>query len=323
MFFANPASKRLNPFQQVYQDPQFKNAPTTKDLPAFPFLVDIELTNACNMRCIFCVQQTMKRPKGMMEWDVFRKVIDECGTHRTPVRFIRLGEPFLHKDILKFGQYVKSKDLPLHITNNGLAITEEHMRQLIDTGVDSLIFSFQGATKEQYAIMRNTDRYDELKQNVLRLIELRGGNPKPFIHISSTMTDESPAEVRAFVDYWGQRVDSVGIGKTNLSRLLLEDVKSTAVVQQLEKLQEHETISKEYRRCGEVYQKLSVDWDGKITCCCSDYDNLMTLGDIRRDNLADIWKHSEELKLYRAMLDKRMHKSMILCSTCYHTYDEF
>jgi len=323
MFYANPTSSRVNPFRLVYSDPHFSTVSETRDVPDFPFLVDIELTNVCNMRCIFCVQHTMKRPRGLMSQEHFRKVIDECAVHGTPVRFIRLGEPFLHPEIVAFAEYVKSKGLPLHITNNGLAISEQQMRGMIATGADSLIFSFQGATKEQYAIMRNTDRYDELKANVLRLVELRGDNPKPFIHISSTMTDETPEEIQAFVDYWGHIVDSVGIGKTNLSVLALGDIDSKQVVQQLEQLQEHETICKEYQRCSEVYQKLSVDWDGKITCCCSDYDNLMTLGDIGTDTLAEIWNNSDELRLYRDMLDRKMHKALILCSSCYHTYDEF
>ena len=322
--FKNPNSKREGPFRKVYGSEQFRTVLQNKDnLPEFPYLVDIELTNHCNMKCIFCVQQGMRRPKGFISEKVFREVLDECAEYNTPVRFIRLGEPFLHPEIIDFCKYVKSKDILLHITTNGLAATEKVMKDLIDIGVDSLIFSFQGATKEQYELMRNTNRYDELKANLLKVVELRGDKEKPFIHISSTMTDESEEEIEGFVNYWGHIVDSVGIGKTNLSLLSGSQIKGFETIGKLEILKRQETIKKCYRPCKEVYQKLCVDWDGKVTCCCGDYDNLLTVGDVTKSTLFNIWNNSREVKTYRELLDTNMHRSLTLCSTCYHAYEDF
>ena len=84
-----------------------------------------------------------------------------------------------------------------------------------------------------------------------------------------------------------------------------------------------ETIKKKYAPCTEVYQKLSVDWDGKISACCGDYDNYLTVGDINNETLYNIWHKSEELKAIRSLLDKGRHKCLTLCSRCYHFYDEF
>jgi len=321
--FKNPNSKRENPFREVYDNEEFKTILQHKDtLPKFPFLVDIELTNHCDLKCIFCGQQVMTRHKGFMSEEVFKKVVDECSQHNTPIRFIRWGEPFLHKKIADFCKYVKSKNLPLHITTNGLAMKDD-MEALIDVGVDSLVFSFQGATKEQYEIMRQNRQYDKLKANVLRMIELKGDRSKPFIHISSTMTNESKKEVDDFVNYWGHIVDSVGTGKTNLSRLSSHQIKSFEAIGKLEVLKKQETIKKYYRPCTEVYQKLSVDWDGKVTCCCGDFDNFLTVSDVTQSTLFDIWNNSREVKIFRELLDKNLHKCLTLCSTCYHTYEEF
>ncbi|MFH1366144.1 MAG: SPASM domain-containing protein, partial [Patescibacteria group bacterium] len=91
----------------------------------------------------------------------------------------------------------------------------------------------------------------------------------------------------------------------------------------LEFLRKQETIKKRYVPCTEVYQKLSVDWDGKITACCADYDNYLTLGDIKIDSLYDIWNKSEKLKAIRNLLDQGGHKCLSLCSKCFHFYDEF
>lgn len=328
MMFKNPNSRRENPFRKIYDNEEFKSVLQHKDdkIPKFPYLVDVEVTNHCNLKCIFCGQQAMTRHKGFMSDEILKKVVDECARHNTPIRFIRWGEPFLHPKIIDFCKYIKSKGLLLHITNNGLAINENHIRSLIEVEIDSIIFSFQGATKEQYELMRNNHRYDELKANILKMVELRGDKEKPFIHISSSMTNETEEEIESFVNYWGHIVDAVGIGKTNLSRLSSHQIKSFETIGKLEFLKKQETIKKEYRPCTEVYQKLSVDWDGKVTCCCSDFDNFLVVGDViqqSKSTFFDIWNNNRELKIFRELLDKNMHKCLTLCSTCYHTYEEF
>ena len=324
MIYNNPDSIRKNSFREIYDNKVFKTVLQHKDkLSSFPFIVDVELTNNCNLSCIFCGQQTMKRQKGFMSWNILKKIVDECATHNTPIRFIRWGEPFLHKKIIDFAKYVKDNGLLLHITNNGVAIKEKDMKNLVDIGLDSLIFSFQGATKEQYEAMRNNKKYDELKNNVLHMIEIRGMSEKPFIHVSSTMTNETKEEIDAFLKYWGNIADSVGVGKTNLSYLSMDQIKSFENLGKLEVLKKQETIKKEYRPCTEVYQKLSVNWDGKVTCCCADFDNYLIVGDLSNSTLTGIWQNSEELKAIRLLLDKMNHWSLNLCSRCYQTYDEF
>src|SRR3990172_1553494 len=302
MKFENPNSTRTNPFNDVYDNTEFRTILKHKDtLPKFPYLCDVELTNYCNLKCIFCGQQGMTRDSGFMSEEVFKKVVDECSQYNTPIRLIGFGEPFLHPKIIDFCKYVKSKGLPLHITTNGLLIKEHDMKALIDTEVDSIIFSFQGATKEQYEIMRQNNQYAKLEANILTLIRLRGDSPKPFIHISSTMTDESQKEIDNFVNYWIRIVDTVGTGKTNLSQLSAHQITSFEAIGKLEVLKKQEMINKYYRPCTEVYQKLKIDWDGKVACCCGDFDNLLTVGDITVSSLADIWNNSKELTIFREL----------------------
>jgi radical SAM protein with 4Fe4S-binding SPASM domain len=88
-------------------------------------------------------------------------------------------------------------------------------------------------------------------------------------------------------------------------------------------LKKQESIKKEYRACTEVYQKMGINWDGKVTACCADYDEFLLVGDLADSSISDIWQNSEELKAIRLLLDKMKHWSLNLCSRCYQTYDEF
>ena len=63
--------------------------------PDFPDQVYVELTNACNARCTICATPTMLRKRSVMPFELFRKIIDECGR-----RGARKILPFLHGETL-------------------------------------------------------------------------------------------------------------------------------------------------------------------------------------------------------------------------------
>ena len=46
--------------------------------PILPEIVQIESTNLCNAKCVFCPRDDMHRRQGVMSFDLFRKVVDEC-----------------------------------------------------------------------------------------------------------------------------------------------------------------------------------------------------------------------------------------------------
>jgi len=307
MLIKNPKSKRVNPFRDIYDSKEYRNASNL--ITDFPFIIDLELTNACNLNCRMCSRQLMERDVGYMSREMFQKVLNECSTHSTPIRMSRWGEPFLHPHIIEFCKQIKEKELILHITNNGNVISESHMKGLIECGLDSIIFSMQGATAEEYEYMRRRGSYSKLYNNIMKLLELRGDEDKPFIRVSSTISErDSDESVQKFIDYWKNIVDAVGIGRTNMVRI---DGKKPKWAK--------------YSPCTEVYQKLSVDYDGKVSACCGDYDNLLTIGDLSEpySSLSKIWDVNSKLTWIRNTLKEMNHKQFTLCKDCFHTYEEF
>lgn len=279
---------RTNPFFELYaKEPR----------ETFPWVVDVEATNVCNLKCQMCSRQIMKRPLGFMDMKTFENIAVECSIRGSGIRFIRWGEPFLNPKLLEFVEYAKSAMVPVHITNNGQIISLDQVQKIIELGLDSIIFSMQGATKEGYEKMRQGASYDRLKSTIHALYNWR--KDKPYIQITSTMTDETPEEIQAFKDYWGNWSDKVTVGKTHFSRLKKQEPC--------------------YRECREVLTKLSVDWDGDITACCGDFDKMLTLGNINKTTLTEAFT-SNKMKAIRALLANGGHKCLTLCSTCNNAY---
>ncbi len=312
-----------NPFQPIYD---ICNAGHSKEklakLPAFPRMIDIEMTNTCNFRCLMCPTGnfSQKRTKGFMDDAVFYKILDEIRPHKTPLRFIRWGEPLTHPHILDYLRACRAAGVLTHINTNGSKMSEAMMDALLGIPLDSVKFSFQGVDRKSYAEMRNIDFFDELAATIRRLHEKRGNRSKPFIQVSTTITYESKELVRAFKDKMAPFADSMNVGRTVLEFVDLNAVRlRPEEFEELKRLKELESVVKVHPECPEVFDKLSVNWDGKITACCMDSDDKMILGNVQAQTLAEIWG-SDTLNRYRALLADMRHDELSLCKNCYDTH---
>ena len=66
----------LSNFAKIYNNEKFL-MPYKYGLNEFPFYIDIEVTNACNMDCNMCNRRLMQRAIGYMDFEIFKKVVDE------------------------------------------------------------------------------------------------------------------------------------------------------------------------------------------------------------------------------------------------------
>ena len=140
-----------------------------------PDIVQIESTNLCNAKCVFCPRDEMHRQQGVMDFDLFRKVVDECAALGiTHVRMHNYGEPFLDKQLVEKVRYAKSKGIQeVGMISNGSLITEEIARGMVEAGLDAINISVDAAGKEVFESTRLHLDYDEVIGNVRNLVRTR------------------------------------------------------------------------------------------------------------------------------------------------------
>lgn len=311
---------RTNPFEPVYKaintmTPDEKMA----NMPDFPRVMDVELTNVCNFHCLMCPVGigVQNRPKGYMSEEVFGRVLEESALHKTPLRFILWGEPTLHPHWLEWFERCVSRGVPVHFNTNGSRLDEAQMRRLVEIGVQSVKFSFQGVDRKSYREMRNTDYYEELLAKVKMLHDIRGEAPSPYIHVSTTITYEGPELVDEFRKRLEPITDKVSVGRTELGRFDMSKAKlSEEENAALEKMRRDDKLVRKHPRCPEAFDKLSVYWDGRVSVCCRDFDAAMLVGDIREQSLAEIWR-SEAAFGYRRALQRGEYDRFTLCRVCW------
>src|SRR5438876_5500380 len=137
------------------------------DAGPLPSRMYIECTAACNISCsqACCAPETgitRTRQAGMLDFDLFRRVIDEAGPSLVRIDFFNYGEAFLHKRAVEMCEYIKSRfpQIYLYTSTNGLALSADHARRLVHSGIDEVTFSIDGATPESYVKYRQRGRFD-------------------------------------------------------------------------------------------------------------------------------------------------------------------
>jgi hypothetical protein len=145
--------------------------PPVRPMPetALPARLYVECTAACNISCFeaCCAPETgitRTRQAGMLDFDLFTKVIDEAGPSLGRVDFFNYGEAFLHKRAIEMCEYTKARfpHIFVYTSTNGLAFTDEGIRRLIRSGIDEITFSIDGATPESYVKYRQRGNFDKV-----------------------------------------------------------------------------------------------------------------------------------------------------------------
>jgi hypothetical protein len=161
------------------------------DAGAQPSRLYIECTAACNISCTdaCCAPETgitRTRQAGMLDFELFRRVVDEVGASLVRIDFFNYGEAFLHKRAVEMCEYIKSSfpHIYLYTSTNGLALSQDQARRLVHSGIDEVTFSVDGATPESYVKYRQRGRFDLAIANLRAMAaeKRRAGRDVPFLN---------------------------------------------------------------------------------------------------------------------------------------------
>ena len=97
----------------------------------------IELTNLCNLRCRQCPTPFTGAATGYATDETVARALDYAAPGQL-FSYHRLGEPLLHPKLLQYVQWASDRGIHPLISTNGVLLTEEIFRQLLDAGLRNL-----------------------------------------------------------------------------------------------------------------------------------------------------------------------------------------
>jgi uncharacterized Fe-S cluster-containing radical SAM superfamily protein len=279
-------------------------AKTLQPLP-FPTRFAVEVTAECNLACSMCHYPDMRRPKGKMPFELWKKCADQISaiSPDTQCWFSFCGEPLLEPELLlRMLAYAKSVALrSLNINTNGMLLTPVLAEPLLDSGVDLVVFGIDGLSNETFEKIRVRADRDVVYANVEHLLAAREARRSgPEIQVQFIELDENEYELETFKAYWLTRGVTVKVRK----KLSWGGTFNTPL-----------SVAKEDRiPCPWAITMMHVFWDGRVPRCPGDTEGEEGVGNAWDEPLNVLWNR---LGTYREKhLEYRFDELPDRCRNC-------
>jgi len=149
----------------------------------YPNVIAVEPTNFCNLSCPMCPRTSlMKREKGLMDFSLFKKIVDES-KGRTEFMYIdNMGDPLIHPKICEMIGYASKNGIRMLLGTNGAFLTGDLAACLLQNGPDLIELSIDAANSRTYESVRGGKNYEQVVNNVISFAEAKrsASSTKPF-----------------------------------------------------------------------------------------------------------------------------------------------
>lgn len=297
-----------------------------------PYAAIIETSNTCNFRCPTCptphdLIHARRKPE-MMDFEKFKRIIDNIKDSVHIVYLYNSNEPLLHPQIVEMINYAAAADLHTMISTNCSLLDETKAKELLESGLGEIRFALDGLDKASFEQFRVGGDFETVKKNIEYFCSLKAKlkRKRPIAtlqFILNKLNQNQVADIKKFARR--NKIDKLYIKPFILSEYAYdkEHIRSLSEKFFADKDIDDESIvykksgeglkpKIEYRDCKEVNRVFTVLSDGRAVMCCFDLYGDYTYGPIDQVKLSQLWQ-SEKVKKIRQAAYKRLTP---LCKVC-------
>ena len=287
----------------------------------YPLHLDFELTFACNLRCKMCVNTIPPHERGYktepsksISFDTFREIIDEgVSQGLSAITLNGNNEPLLKEDLVCYIRYARESgvlDIMLH--SNGLALTKEKSKELLEAGLTKIFFSLDAINKSTYEKIRIGGDFDQVMVNINYFLQLKKEMKKtlPITRVSFVENKINSSEFDQFIDYWKDKIDFFTIQSFCNTRMGRSNYQE---LEEMFRLPAHKYVP--HTICAQPYQRLFIRNNGEVLPCCHWFSMEHPVGNIYEQSVKEIW-NGERMKHFRSRVNAACELQSEVCRRC-------
>ncbi|MCM8787248.1 MAG: radical SAM protein [Candidatus Omnitrophica bacterium] len=266
-----------------------------------------EITTKCNYNCIICPRDKLTRRIETMSFELFKKLLDkilsETNQYDT-LTFPGLGEPLLDKTLNKKIEYAKKKGIKnILILTNGSLLNIKKFKELENVGVTSIRVSFYGNDPTSYMKVhrvRNKNLFNIVKDNLLAISKIK--RYTQLLLTFNVVDGSNDGCIKNWINFWKDKVDLLEVWRPH----------NWVNGRNYRKVQKNKL-----KTCGRPFKgPLQVQVDGTVNMCCFDFDGKLTLGDLKKQSLKEIFSSPLYNKIKECHLSGNYKNSGLICENC-------
>lgn len=283
----------------------------------WPVVLMVEPASYCDMTCPMCpvVLNRTRRPPVRLEFEVFEKLMEEIGRELALITFWNFGEPLLNPDLFRMIRWAKRDRIFCAVSSNLLSLEAGRTEELLESGLDYLIVSFDGASEETYEKFRGKGNFRPVVENLRRLLDRRSelGLNRPFVNLQFIVMKDNEHEIGAIRKF----ARDIGVDKLSLKKFTYVSEETRDFLPGRE-----DYVLGKYKQsapmnfCSRPWTSTVLSADGEIVPCCGDLDFRHRFGNLSDPdlNFADIW-NGEKYRAFRARIARDIN-SIETCRSC-------
>jgi radical SAM protein with 4Fe4S-binding SPASM domain len=288
-----------------------------------PISISFEPTTSCNLRCPECPSglRSFTRPTGMLEDDLFKKIIDDIHRQLWYLIFYFQGEPYLHPKFLDLVKYASSKGIYTATSTNAHYLTDANARKTVESGLDRLIISIDGTTQEVYEQYRIGGKLEKVLEGTRNIVkwkkELKSLTPHIIFQFLVVKPNEHQiAEVEQLAKELG--VDEIGLKTAQI----YDYEQGSPLIPTIDKYSRYAKLSdgtwkiknRLLNHCWKLWHSCVITWDGGVVPCCFDKDAWYKMGSLQDESFRSLWWNGPYKDFREKVLRSRSEIEM--CKNC-------
>jgi len=301
-------------------------------LQSYPRQATIETINYCNLRCPACPTLTpfMRGKKRAMQAEDFKRIIDQIGDYLMFVAVSPSGEVFLNKDIWKIIQTLNKKRIFTFLESNFNLPSSEIVKKIIDSNLDYLSVSIDGASIKTYQQYRIGGNFTKVINNLKKLVSLKRKlkKTKPYIRwqfISMKHNEQEREKAKELAKKIGLDEFSPWLPFAPLAEYYVfqENEKTVEKIDKKFSPQNKSykiASSKDLLSCYQAFQETVINVDGSVIPCCRLRGKEIIFGNIFTEKFSDIW-NNHYFQFFRSNIIKMGENKN--CRVCYQVNKKY
>ncbi len=311
--------------------------PATRRGPLpLPKQLYLEVINRCNSRCATCPLTFHPHEAAhALEWSEFLRITDQFSVLERVVLH-GIGEPLMHPDLVRMIRHLKDRGAYVLFNSNAILLNGKRVDALIESGLDEIRVSVDGATPETYFRLRGVRAFPKVIANIRAFMTRREelAATRPRVSLWMTGVRENIAELPHLIELAAQ----LGVAEVYLQRMTYfgeglaiagqaiyrsEDPALRALIERVE--QRARELGVRFAGTGEVHpgESLRADdserpWQGcrrpwrliyitangnALPCCIAPFTGVpyeeIILGNVNDTSVAEVW-NGEGYRAFRA-----------------------
>ena len=238
-----------------------------------------------------CIREAIKFDGPNLEFALFRKLIDEGAGYFRYISFDGPGETVMNPEAWDMIRYARSKDIRMVFSTNATLMTPEIADSILASGLDHIIFSVNGTTREVYASVHGADDFDVALSNVRGfLVRKRERQAPTMVTVQMVCLEQTRHQVKDFYRMWR------GVPGVNSVRVK----KDVVAVERVEKGVHAQRLQRRNACARLWYGPVYIETNGDVYATPGVLYKAPPVGNIRRNSLSEIWNNKTMQAMRRA-----------------------